>query len=108
GVLLAVGTRPRGMALLVLLEAAALALISIVLGIILGFGLTWFTTKIGIDYTGIEFAGVTFRELLYPVMQLEQFIVFPFWVFVFTVIIGLYPALFAARMSPANAMRKSM
>ncbi len=108
GVLRAVGTRPRGMAALVLLEAGALAIVSIILGTILGFGVTLLAAKTGIDYTGIEFAGVTFRELLYPVLQLDQFIIFPFWVFVFTVVIGLYPALFAARMSPAGAMRKSM
>jgi ABC-type lipoprotein release transport system permease subunit len=108
GVLRAVGTRPRAMAALVLLEAGALAIVSIILGMILGFGVTLLAAKTGIDYTGTEFAGVTFRELLYPVLQLDQFIVFPFWVFVFTVVIGLYPALFAARMSPAGAMRKSM
>jgi ABC-type antimicrobial peptide transport system permease subunit len=28
-------------------------------------------------------------------------------VFVFTILMGLYPALFAARMSPAKAMRRS-
>lgn len=108
GVLRAVGTRPRGMASLILLEAGALAVVSIILGCILGWGITLLFAKIGIDYTGIEFAGVTFRELLYPVLQFDQFIIFPFWVFVFTVVIGLYPALFAARMSPADAMRKSM
>jgi ABC-type lipoprotein release transport system permease subunit len=108
GVLRALGTRPRGMAALVLLEAGALAVVSIVLGALLGWAVTGLLAKIGIDYTGIEFAGVTFRELLYPVLQLDQFLIFPFWVFVFTVVIGLYPALYAARMSPAEAMRKSM
>jgi ABC-type lipoprotein release transport system permease subunit len=108
GVLRAVGTRPAAMALLILFEAASLAVVSTILGTIFGFIITYIFTQTGIDYTGIEFVGVTFRELLYPVMRIEQFIKYPFWVFVFTVVVGLYPAIYAARMLPADAMRKSM
>jgi ABC-type lipoprotein release transport system permease subunit len=108
GVLRAVGTRPMAMALLILFEAASLAVVSTILGTIFGFIATYIFTRIGIDYTGIEFVGVTFRELLYPVLRIEQFIKYPFWVFVFTVVVGLYPAFYAARMLPADAMRKSM
>lgn len=108
GVLRAVGTRPAAMATLILFEAAGLAAISIILGMILGYGITAILAKTGIDYTGIEFVGVTFRELLYPVLQVNQFIIYPFWVFVFTVVVGLYPAVYAARMSPAGAMRRSL
>ena len=108
GVLRAVGTRPAAMALLILLEAAALAVVSIILGTILGLVITSIFAHVGIDYTGIEYVGITFRELLYPVLQVDQFIIFPFWVFVFTVIVGLYPAVYAARMKPADAMRKSL
>jgi len=108
GVLRAVGTRPSAMATLILFEAAALAVISIILGMILGYVITYIFSQTGIDYTGIEFVGVTFRELLYPVLQLNQFILYPFWVFVFTVVAGLYPAVYAARMAPAGAMRRSL
>jgi ABC-type lipoprotein release transport system permease subunit len=108
GVLRAVGTRPLGLAKLIISEAAALAILSIGLGIILGYVVTHVTSKIGIDYTGIEFAGVTFRELIYPVLKVKQFIFYPFWVFVFTSIVGIYPAVYAAKMSPAGAMRKSL
>ena len=107
GVLRAVGTRPFGMARLILFEAAALALLSIGLGIILGFILTTIFATVGIDYTGIEFAGVTMQELLYPVITVEPFIFYPVWLFVFTIITGLYPARYAAKMSPTDAMRRS-
>lgn len=107
GVLRAVGTRSSAMARLIIFEAGALAGLSIVLGTILGFLATSITAKIGIDYTGIEFSGVTFRELLYPVLQPDQFVIYPLAVFLFTVVMGLYPALFAAKMSPAKAMRRS-
>ena len=107
GVLRALGTRALSMGRLIIFEAGSLAIVSIVLGTIIALVVTLVVTKTGIDYTGIEFAGVTYREILYPVLQLRQFIYYPFWVFVFTVVIGLYPAAYAARMSPVKAMRKT-
>jgi len=108
GVMRAVGTRPCGVGRLILFEAASLSIISIALGIILSFVILAVTGSTGIDYTGIEFAGVTFRELLYPVIALRQFIVYPFAVFVFTVLAGIYPAVYAAKLKPADALRKTM
>jgi len=108
GVLRAVGTRSSGIRRLIILEAGSLAVLSIIFGTILGFVVTFIFTKVGIDYQGIEFVGTTFRELLYPVMKLYQFIVYPVSVLLFTMIIGLYPAIIAGRMSIANALRKSL
>jgi ABC-type lipoprotein release transport system permease subunit len=108
GVMRAVGTSPVAMGRLIMFEAGALAVVSIVLGVILALIVTSIVAHTGIDYSGIEFAGVTFRELLYPVMTVKQFIEFPVWVFIITVVVGLYPAWHAARMQPARAMRKSI
>lgn len=107
GVLRAVGTRPLAMGRLVIFEACALAVISVILGAALGGAIITILASIGIDYSGIEYAGVTFRELLFPVLQPRQFYIFPLWVFVFTVVIAVYPASYAARLTPARAMRKS-
>ena len=107
GVLRAVGTRPFAMGRLILFEAGALAAVSIVLGAILGLIATYIVMKTGIDYTGIEFAGVTFRKLLYPVLQASQFLIYPAAVFVFTLVVALYPAIYAGRMKPTEAMRRS-
>lgn len=108
GVMRAIGTRPMNVGRLVVFEAGALAVISIILGDLLGFVVTFITSQVGIDYTGIEFVGVTFRELLYPVMNVGQFLYYPLWVFVFTVVVGIYPAVHAARMNTAESLRKTM
>ena len=107
GVLRAVGTRPFGMARVVLFEAGALAVVSIGLGAILGFVLTAVFTRVGINYTGIEMMGVTIQEFIYPVLEVQQFIVYPISVFIFTIIAGLYPARHVAKMLPVDAMRRS-
>ena len=107
GVLRAVGTRPFGMARVILFEAGALAIVSIGMGAGLGFFVTALLAYTGINYTGIEFAGVTVQEFIRPVMTVQQFTVYPVWLFIFTIIAGLYPARYAAKMSPAAAMRRS-
>lgn len=108
GVIRAVGTRPSGVRKLVVFEAGALSILSIAMGIILGFVVTFIVTKTGIDYRGIEIAGTTMYEMLYPVIHLQQYTIYPAAVFLFTVLIGLYPAIVASKMSIASALRKSL
>ncbi len=107
GVLRAIGTRPFGMARLILFEAGVLAVLGIILGTILGFSVTLIFATIGIDYTGIEMMGITMQELIYPDIRVQPFIFYSIWIFVFTLIAGLYPARYAAKMSVATAMRRS-
>lgn len=108
GVLRAVGTRRGGVIRLIIFESGALALLSIILGSLMGVLLLLVSSRVGIDYTGIEFVGVTFQKAIYPVLRVSQFIRYPLWIFFFTLIIGVYPALHAAKIAPAAAMRKSL
>jgi ABC-type lipoprotein release transport system permease subunit len=108
GVLRAVGTRPGGVRRLIVYEAGALAVLSNALGIVLGLVLTFIVSKTGIDYRGIEFAGTTFADLLYPVLHVQQFIIYPAAVFFVTVLVGLYPAVVAGRLRIADALRQSL
>ncbi|MGA1867932.1 MAG: ABC transporter permease [bacterium] len=108
GVLRAVGTRPFGIWKMVVSEAGSLAVLSIGLGMILGFIVSALFARVGIDYRGIEMGGMTVQELIYPILYVRQFVVYPLWVLIFTVIVGMYPATYAARLKPADAMRKSL
>jgi ABC-type lipoprotein release transport system permease subunit len=108
GVMRAVGTRPWGVRKLVVLEAGALALLSIVLGVTLGLILTGIISRTGLNYKGVEFAGVTIRTLIYPVLQVRQFILYPACVLIFTLFVGFYPAAYAARMSVTGAMKRTL
>jgi ABC-type lipoprotein release transport system permease subunit len=108
GVMRAVGTRPWGIRKLVILEAGSLAVLSIALGVGLGLAITALVAKTGLNYKGVEFAGVTIKELIYPVLQVRQFIVYPLGVLLFTLLVGLYPAASAARMSVTGAMKRTL
>ena len=108
GVMRAVGTRPVQMALIIVFEAVSLAIISIVIGMVIGWLLNTLFGVIGIDYSGIEFAGVTMTEPIYTVMRPVQFTVFPVMIMAFSLVAAIYPAFYAARLTPSKAMRKSM
>jgi ABC-type lipoprotein release transport system permease subunit len=108
GVLRAIGTRPMNMALIIFIEATSLSLISIILGTLLGLIVISLLAYYGIDYKGIEFAGVTITELLYPELALKQFTLYPALIFIFSLTAAIYPAVFAAKMTPAKAMQRSM
>lgn len=107
GVLRAVGTRASRLAFLILAEAAALALLAAVLGVAIGGVAIGVTGTLGLDYTGIEAMGVTFRDRLYPVFALRQVILYPAVVMVLTVMVAVYPAIHAARLLPAHSLRRS-
>lgn len=107
-VMRAVGTRPSGMRKLVILEAGALGIISIILGLVFGVAVTLLFMKTGIDYRGIEFAGTVMHEMLYPEMRLMDLIYFPAGAMVFTLLVGVYPAWAAGKMKIADALRKSL
>jgi ABC-type lipoprotein release transport system permease subunit len=107
GVMRAVGTRGWDMLRMVLFEAASLSVVGMVMGAAIGAVATVWVGHVGINYSGVEFAGVTLRDRIYPVFHAMQYIKYPAWLFVLTTLVGLYPAATAARLTPARAMRKS-
>jgi len=108
GVLRAIGTRPISMASLIMIEALLLGVVSSFIGAALGLALTGFFSFHGIDYRGIEFASVTFTELLYPTIIPRHYVTVPLLILVFAAVAALYPAWFAAHLRPAETMRRSL
>lgn len=107
-VLRAIGTRPLRMASIIMVEALLLGAVSSIIGILLSLGITSYYAHHGIDYRGIEFASVTFTELLYPTIIPEDYLKVPLMIICFAAVAALYPAWFAARLKPAETMRRSM
>ena len=102
----ALGTSPGRVAALIFMEACGLAIVAGVIGVALGLAvIAWFSAY-GIDYVGIEYSGITFQELMYPIWRVRQVTIFPFAVLCFALIAAIYPAIYAARLRPAEALRR--
>lgn len=106
GVLRAVGTRPSVVAKMIISEAFMLALISSIVGVIIGVILIYFFSRYGIDYRGVEYAHVVFKDKIYPHFRLIQFVLYPPCLIIFATLVGIYPAIYAAKITPAKALRK--
>ncbi len=108
GVMRAIGTRPRQAALLMVMEAAALSVIAIAMGVVIALIVNGLLLHYGIDYSGTEYMSVTLHDPIYPVLSVIQFTLYPFLLFIFTCLVGLYPAIYAARLAPAKAMKRGL
>ncbi|MDB9787104.1 ABC transporter permease [Bacteriovoracaceae bacterium] len=108
GVVRALGTETKHLILTILVESMTIGILSLIGGIFLALGIGGYLSIVGIDYGGIEFNGVTFREPIYFVFRWHQWVVFPLITVVFTMIVGLYPAIFTSRLNIGNLLRKSL
>ncbi|MEJ2042636.1 MAG: FtsX-like permease family protein [Reinekea sp.] len=108
GVILAIGTRRSSVFVLILVEGLMLAIISLLIGTLLGGILINSIGAIGIDYGNMDFSGVALAEVIRPETRMRQFTSIPFSVFVMTMVACIYPAVNAARIVPATALHKSL
>ncbi len=108
GVIKAIGMRESRVSKLIVYEAGVLALFSIFIGAVLGFVLTYIFSKTGIDYTGIEMAGVSIRKKIFPQFSIIQYTVFPIVVFFITILVSFYPSRYIKKLSSVDLMRKSL
>ena len=106
GVMMAIGTTPRRLTKVLLIESMTMTAIAIIAGILIGMGITYYFQIYGIDFSGgsdlLNQFGITGR--IYPKLSLLSVSVGPFMVLFFTFIAALYPALKVRRLRPVEAM----
>ncbi len=107
GVLMAIGTTPRRLTKLLLIESTAMTVIGIVIGIIAGCLLTWYFQVHGLDLGGaselMSQYGISGR--MYPQLSLITALSGPGAVLLITFLTALYPAFKVRRLRPVEAMR---
>ncbi len=107
GVAKAIGTTPRGIVGLVMLESFLIALVSCAIGSILGYYVnSWFEAN-GIPMGTFEVEGVVLQGV-YTKVVIEQFVTLPFYVLLLVLVAAIYPAMFASRIVPATALQRSL
>jgi ABC-type lipoprotein release transport system permease subunit len=107
GVAKAIGTTPRGIVGLVMLESFLIALVSCAIGSILGYYVnSWFEAN-GIPMGTFEVEGVVLQGV-YTKVVIEQFVTLPFYVVLLVLVAAIYPAMFASRIVPATALQRSL
>ncbi len=107
GILKALGSRPSQIFLLIVLETAFLAVLSIVAGTLCGLAGNWWLSLHGISYPSpIEYGGFAFTTMTSQITT--QSILLPAGVvFGAAVLVSLWPALRAARIVPVKALRSN-
>jgi ABC-type lipoprotein release transport system permease subunit len=108
GVIKAIGTRPTDLIKLVLCESFLIAVGSVICGTLLGGAVSYYFSVSGVILGEFEVSGIAFHNNIYSVLEPAQFIEFPIYVILLTVIASLYPAAFAAKIVPSEALQKSL
>jgi ABC-type lipoprotein release transport system permease subunit len=110
GVVRALGLTPGDTGTQVMIEGLVLSAVSGVIGIIVGFAVTWLFWRDGLDFSGmmgdgIRGAGVMLKPVFYP--QFTPRVLLQSFTFVFAVgvLASLYPAYRATKIEIADAMK---
>jgi len=106
GVMMAIGTTPRRLTKLLLLESIAMTVIGIVVGIIAGCLITWYFQVHGIVISGMSEVVRQFGipERMYPKLSFLSVTIGPTLVLFITSLTALYPALRVRRLRPVEAL----
>lgn len=105
GVLRAMGTRPAQVFRLVVLEAALMAVLSVAVGTLVALGINTYLSRHGIPMPApFTYGGMEFTHY-YCEVNLFSFVVPALTVLVAAGFVSAFPALRAARIEPAKALR---
>lgn len=107
GIVMSLGLTPGRLGRLVMLETALMGIMGLVLGAILGAGLTSWLTVTGFAYPGMEEMAVSFNlpPRMYPEISFLTLFAGPTIIFIGTLAAALYPALRLHWLQPVEAMR---
>ena len=116
GMLLALGSGPGRLVRMIVLEAVILGLVGVAIGSVLGTIIVLITSHTGINYVAIagmstkeamdfSYKGLNISLLIYPKLEYRSFIYGLVAVTLTSVLTALWPAVSAARLEPAEAMR---
>ncbi len=107
GVIMALGIKPRRLALLVLLETFLMVLLGLVIGVLLGAVVAAYFANAGFAYPGMEELAAKFNmpSVMYPSLGPLTLLLGPGVVFVFCLFAAVYPALKLYALRPVEAMR---
>ena len=105
GLLKAVGTKPRQIVRLVLIEIMVLSLLAMAIGAGLGLGANVLLSQRGIKFSsGLTYGGMVF-DTMKSEINLRSFVIPALTVIISAVLVSLIPAVKAARTEPAKTMR---
>lgn len=99
GTIAAIGTPPRRILSLFLIEGFAMGLLSIIAGIIIGLGILWI-----MNITKIDFTFGTMNVSLAPSIPVSEVIVVAVIVMIVSLFAGFQPAYKASKMEPVDAL----
>jgi|YNPBryantNP2012_1023418.scaffolds.fasta_scaffold04366_3 ABC-type lipoprotein release transport system permease subunit len=107
GILAALGMKGRQIMAMFLLEAATLGLLGIAIGIVLGSLGVAYMTRNGLYIGDMSSAasGLAIGTAMYARFDPPTFAGLAFWTLIIVLLAALYPAWFAARQEPVDALR---
>ncbi|MBU7011329.1 MAG: ABC transporter permease [Theionarchaea archaeon] len=104
GVMAAFGYKPRTILGLFVLEGLIIGVMGAAIGCILGLGINYYFSQVGIDFAGADV--VEFMEThIYPRLSVSD-VVYPFvFAVLVTLLAAVYPAYKASQLEPVEALR---
>jgi ABC-type lipoprotein release transport system permease subunit len=113
GMLLALGTSPRRIVRMVYVEAVLLGLMGAAVGTLVGTGLVGYLGSAGVNFAGagaeafgdLSYQGMRFPTFIYPRNEITDAVYGAAAVVLTSILAAMWPASYAARLDPMEAMR---